>query len=131
MKKIEYTEESRKAAAMLGNLLAVRYADSVNPDHDDVYRSAIALTTGMGLGKATMGQISDIVEEVVRFYSVEDIERRSAKRIKAYDALVEAERRLLEAKNALTKAERIYRMEQEQPLMLPLRFSPDSFRFMR
>ena len=127
MKKVEYTEESREAAAMLGNLLAVRYADSENPDREDVYRSAIALTTCMGLGQVTMGQIGDIVEDVARFHSVEAAEARSALRIKAISALTEAKRRLLDAQDAVKRAERKFAETQEQPL----RFTPESFRFMR
>ena len=127
MKKIEYTEESREAAAMLGNLLAVRYEGSENPDREDVYRSALALTSGMGLGQVTMGQIGNVVADVVAYYSVEEAERGSARRIKAISALTEAKRRLLDAQDAVKRAERKVAETQEQPL----RFTPSNFRFMR
>ena len=127
MKKIEYSEESMEAAAILGNLLAVRYEGCETPDRDDVYRSALAITTGLGLGKVTMGQIGDIVEDVMRFYSADESEKRSAKRIKAIDALTEAKRRLQDAQDAVKRAERKLHETQEQPL----RFAPSNFRFMR
>ena len=127
MKKIEYTEESRQAAAILGNLLAVRYEGSENPDREDVYRSALALTSGMGLGQVTMGQIGNVVADVVAYYSVEEAEQGSARRIKAISALTEAKRRLLDAQDAVKRAERKVAETQERPL----RFTPSNFRFMR
>jgi hypothetical protein len=135
MKKIAYTDESIAHAMMLANLLAVRYAGSVNPDQEDVYRSAIALTTCMGLGQTTMGQIGDIVDDVVRFHSVEAAEARGALREKAADALTEAERRLRDAQNRLNAATAHFsRCEAEYNEVCRNErqtFGLDDFRFMR
>jgi hypothetical protein len=139
MKKIRYNDESIAHAMMLANLLAVRYADSLNNnesiDRDDVYRSAIALTTCMGLGQVTMGQIGDIVEDVVRFHSVEAAEARGALREKAAEALTAAERRVRDAQISLDNAvERVARCtEQYNEVCLNEKqtFGLDDFRFMR
>jgi len=139
MKKIAYTEESIAHAMMLANLLAVRYAGSVNPDQDDVYRSAIALTSSMGLGQATMGQIGDIVADIVAYHSDEGRAERKQKIADAVQRLTDAENALRRAQivldNAaervarctddLNKIGRIYDLSERQS------FESDDFRFMR
>ena len=139
MKKIRYEDESIQHAMMLANLLAVRYAGSVNPDREEVYRSALALTTGMGLGKATMGQIGDIVEDVVTYHSEagraerkQKIAEASERYEKAADAVHKAKWKLEDAVNKrdqavedLNEIGRIYALNAPQP------FGEDDFRFMR
>jgi hypothetical protein len=136
MKKIVYTDESIAHANLLANLLALVYANSNESiDRDDVYRSAIALTTCMGLGQTTMGQIGDIVEDVVKFHSVEAAEARGALREKAADALTEAERRVRDAQTRLNAAtahlSHCEARYNEVCLNEKQTFGLDDFRFMR
>jgi len=129
MKKIRYEDESVHHATMLANLLAVRYAGSVNPDRDDVYASAIAFTTGVGLGKATMGQIGTIVEDIVAFYSDEGRADRKRQIDEAADALDKAERAFAKAKLALDNAAYKHRKLSERDYSLS--FIEDDLRFMK
>jgi DNA-directed RNA polymerase sigma subunit (sigma70/sigma32) len=139
MKKIRYTDESIAHAMMLANLLAVRYAGSVNPDQEDVYRSAIALTSGLGLGQVTMGQIGDIVADIVAYHSDEGRAERQQKIADATQRLTDAENALRRARilldnaaervarctESLNEIGRIYDLNEKQS------FGADDFRFMK
>ena len=124
---------------MLANLLAVRYAGSVNPDQEDVHRSALALTTGLGIGQVTMGQIGDIVADIVAYHSDEGRAERQQKIADATQRLETAENALCRARILLDNAAervarctldlneigRIYDLNEKQT------FGLDDFRFMR
>ena len=139
MKKIRYADESIQHAMMLANLLAVRYAGSVNPDREDVYRTALAFTTGVGLGKATMGQIGDIVDDIVTYHSNEGRSERKQKIAeaveryeKAAEAVHKAKWKLQDAENKREQArEDLNEIGRACDLDAPQPFGLDDFRFMR
>ena len=128
-KKIRYADESLQHAMMLANLLAVRYAGSVNPNGDDIHRTALALTTGLGIGKVTMGQINDIVDDIVAYHSDEGRAERKRQIDEAANALDKAERAFAKAKLALDNAAYEHRKLSERDYALS--FTEDDFRFMR
>lgn len=139
MKKIRYADESIQHAMMLANLLAVRYAGSVNPDREEVYRTALAFTTGVGLGKATMGQIGDIVDDIVTYHSDEGRAERKQKIAeaveryeKAAEAVHKAKWKLQDAENKREQArEDLNEIGRAVDLDAPQPFGLDDFRFMR
>ena len=139
MKKIRYEDASVHHAMMLANLLAVRYAGSVNPDQEDVYRSAIALTSGLGLGQTTMGQIGDIVADIVAYHSDAGRAERQQKIADAVQCFETAQNALRRAQiildnavervarctESLNEIGRIYDLNEKQS------FGADDFRFMK
>lgn len=128
-KKIRYADESLQHATMLANLLAVRYAGSVNPNGDDIHRTALALTTGLGIGKVTMGQINDIVDDIVAYHSEAGRAERKQKIDEAADAICKARRALTKAQLALDNATYEHNKLSERDYALS--FTEDDFRFMR
>lgn len=136
---IQHAIESVQHAMMLGNLLAVRYAGSANLDRGDVYRSALALTTGLGLGKATMGQIGDVVADLVAYHSDEGRAERKQKIAeaveryeKAAEAVHKAKWKLQDAENKREQArEDLNEIGRTCDLDAPQPFGLDDFRFMR
>lgn len=137
-----YTQESCETAAVLGNLVVAYYESKVGHyfesgisselNESEVYEVTMKLCSAMGLGKATMGQIGEIVASIIRFYSHEYAAASEDKRWAAQEEARKAYYALKEAKEKLEKAQLLHEEALKNERLVArsvatLAFTPASF----